>query len=511
MIINIASAKELAHALSRADGGETFLLAPGDYGAVKLDELEFDRTVTIRSADPLNMARLTGLDIRGSENIRIVGLSIGRAMTPREQDHGRIVSVRDSEDIEFEGLRIHGSLDGDPRNDGYGIYVGDSERVSVRGSTFTELARGAVFSDSSNLVLEGNSFDTLRTDGLNFAEVTDVLIKDNRFTNFFPKRDDHSDAIQFFTHGTKRASFDITITGNQIFVGHGEGPQGIFLHDETRRMPFKNVTIDNNLVYGADLYHGIAVLGGEQVSITNNTVVSRTDDGRNHWINIDRVAGATISKNVADVVLIGERVSGIVRHDNLELYKNDDPRERILNLNKGPQTTVADLVLPGIGYVPDGSPSPEPAPPPSPAGIQTIMGTSGHDQLRGTAADEWLFGFAADDARLGRGSRDVMVGSGGKDVFVLGDARGVFYDDGRPGAGRRDYAAIRDFEAGDRIQLAGSATDYVLRTEHFGRKGIGLYLDSNSNGRWDKGDEFIAHISGPLLPKSLDADYFLFG
>lgn len=518
MTIAIASAKELARALEKAQGGETFVLAPGNYGHLRIDDLEFDRAVTIRSADPMNLAKFSGLEIRDSENISFVGLELGRAMTKKEVGRGKIVSVFDSESIAFDGLSIHGNGDGDPRNDGYGFYAIDSESVSLRNSNFTDLARGAVFDSTSNVVVEGNSFRTLRTDGLNFTSVDDVLIKNNQFRDFHIKAGDHADAIQFWTTGQTRGSSNIVITGNQMFEGNGFGPQGIFLRDETGRNPYKNVLIHNNLMYGSDSHHGIAVLGGQGVTITNNTAVSPDNDSKNFWIKVEAVAGATIENNVTDFVVIGKGVSGVNQSNNLVLYENNDPREALLNLNKGAQTTIADLILSGIGYAPNGavpapSPSPSPSPPPNPgpAAATALYGTTGHDHVRGTNADERLFGIAKSDTKLGVGSRDTLLGSGGRDVFVLGDQRGVFYHDRKNDAGRKDYASIRDFEAGDRIQLAGQASDYVLRSEKFGRAGVGIYLDTNDNNRWDKSDELIAHVSGDLLPKSLDADYFSFG
>ncbi|MCS5700310.1 esterase-like activity of phytase family protein [Cyanobium sp. FGCU-52] len=88
--------------------------------------------------------------------------------------------------------------------------------------------------------------------------------------------------------------------------------------------------------------------------------------------------------------------------------------------------------------------------------------TDGSDAITGTGYDETLIGVPMGSPLRGRGSLDRLTGGGGDDLFVLGDAAGRFYDDGTPGLGSADLALITDFNAGDRIQLHGLATDYRL-------------------------------------------------
>jgi 2',3'-cyclic-nucleotide 2'-phosphodiesterase (5'-nucleotidase family) len=88
--------------------------------------------------------------------------------------------------------------------------------------------------------------------------------------------------------------------------------------------------------------------------------------------------------------------------------------------------------------------------------------TDGSDGIIGSSAAETLIGVPTGSPLRGRGSLDRLTGGGGDDLFVLGDAAGRFYDDGTPGLGSADLALITDFNAGDRIQLHGLATDYRL-------------------------------------------------
>ena len=91
------------------------------------------------------------------------------------------------------------------------------------------------------------------------------------------------------------------------------------------------------------------------------------------------------------------------------------------------------------------------------------VATDGRDQITGTMADETLSGVPLGSLLKGRGTIDQLIGGGGNDRFLLGDASGRFYDDGdNATSGSLDYAIIKDFAAGDQIQLAGRASDYIL-------------------------------------------------
>lgn len=130
--------------------------------------------------------------------------------------------------------------------------------------------------------------------------------------------------------------------------------------------------------------------------------------------------------------------------------------------------------------------------------ITTIYGTNGSDTIIGSESNDVLFGVTASGTAIGRGTVDTFRGNGGNDLFILGDARGVFYDDGKTrSAGASDYAKISDFSAGDQIQLHGTASDYFLVPSTTGAaKATNIYHDSNDNGRYDARDELIGMVSG---------------
>jgi len=122
--------------------------------------------------------------------------------------------------------------------------------------------------------------------------------------------------------------------------------------------------------------------------------------------------------------------------------------------------------------------------------------TAGSDSITGSSGADTISGVVAGSAP-GRGTIDKLTGLAGKDVFVLGDARGVFYDDGNAtAAGVADYAQIMDFQAGDRIQLSSAAGSYFLAAATVGgTAGLGIYADLNRNMRFDAADELIGHVA----------------
>jgi len=106
------------------------------------------------------------------------------------------------------------------------------------------------------------------------------------------------------------------------------------------------------------------------------------------------------------------------------------------------------------------------------------LATESNDIITGTAAGEHLNGVPSGSRLRGRGSRDELTGQAGDDIFVLGDRGGPYYDDGlSANRGTTDMAIIRDFSAGDRIQLWGTSSMYSLvSTLNAGISGVRIDL-----------------------------------
>jgi hypothetical protein len=100
--------------------------------------------------------------------------------------------------------------------------------------------------------------------------------------------------------------------------------------------------------------------------------------------------------------------------------------------------------------------------------------TDGPDVITGTAANETISGIPSGSSLRGRGTVDKLTGGGGNDLFLLGDADGIFYDDGNASVqGTTDMAWITDFSAGDKIRLYGNSTYYQLTSARYaGLRGV---------------------------------------
>jgi hypothetical protein len=129
------------------------------------------------------------------------------------------------------------------------------------------------------------------------------------------------------------------------------------------------------------------------------------------------------------------------------------------------------------------------------------LSTDSNDFITGTTAGERLSGVPTGSSLRGRGSRDELTGQAGDDLFVLGDGSGSYYDDGQPSnRGTTDLAIIRDFSAGDRIQLWGASSMYSLvSTLNAGFSGVRIDLNPTNSLISGALPEAIGFVRGATL------------
>jgi Ca2+-binding RTX toxin-like protein len=132
-------------------------------------------------------------------------------------------------------------------------------------------------------------------------------------------------------------------------------------------------------------------------------------------------------------------------------------------------------------------------------------GNSVANQVTGNTRNNYLRGEGGNDTLNGGGGTreiDRLNGGANADTFVLGEAGVRFYDDGSPNSpGLDGYAIIEDFtpSQGDRLRLAGKASEYLLGASPFaGITGTAVYHDSNGNALLESmSDELIAILMSP--------------
>jgi VCBS repeat-containing protein len=92
--------------------------------------------------------------------------------------------------------------------------------------------------------------------------------------------------------------------------------------------------------------------------------------------------------------------------------------------------------------------------------------------------NDTLIGITDSLINPGKGEIDLFMGNKGADTFVLGDQNNRYY----VGLGQQDYALITDLWAEDKIQLHGSASDYILGSAPSKlANGTGIFLASDPN------------------------------
>ncbi|MEK7356592.1 MAG: right-handed parallel beta-helix repeat-containing protein, partial [Bdellovibrionota bacterium] len=226
-------------------------------------------------------------------------------------------------------------LDGNETNDLIGIWMSGGD-LTVRDCKFEQLARGLNIG-GSNVKVVDNVFYNMRSDGLDVGQVSNILVDGNSFYDFGFLSGDHRDAIQFMTVGSSRSSSDIVVSNNLIMVGPGASMQGIFITDQQGIYPYLRVKIRNNLVVQTYMSNGIMVANGQDVEVTNNTVVSPTDDSIMVWIRMSNVSNYRASGNIADS---GGNMTGI--------QAGIDPT--LLKYGKIESVRPEQLIRPNIGF-----------------------------------------------------------------------------------------------------------------------------------------------------------------
>jgi Concanavalin A-like lectin/glucanases superfamily/Right handed beta helix region len=350
--IIVKNQSELNAALAAAQGGETIKLAAGTYTQIKLNNVNYASNVTITSLDEKNPATVQKVQLDSSSNVTFRNLTLARDLAPTDVDWTQLHNVNKSSNIVFDAVTISGGSGDVTQSVGWGMFVRDSSNITIMNSSVDHVALALNISNVDGLLVKDNSFSDNRRDGLNLSSITNAVIDGNFFTNMYPVNDEHPDAIQFLTRGQTKISSNIVIKNNVVMQGSGAAIQGIFMNDEEGNLPYTNVEISNNLIYVNGMYNGINVSGGKNITVTSNTVVSRTDDNVPAWIRLDRVDGATVSGNVGDRLVAVNTSSNIVESNNSWLRSDSVTLRKFSNLNGLASAKLSELIVDGAGYQP---------------------------------------------------------------------------------------------------------------------------------------------------------------
>ena len=284
-------------------------------------------------------------------------------------------------------------------------------------------------------------------------------------------KDDHPDAVQFWTTNTKVPASDIIVEDNVIVRGKGSPIQGIFFRDELGTLPYQNVTIADNLVIGA-LYNGITIMGGVGFKITGNVVAALPD--MLSRIRLEDASQGQVSGNKAFAFLY-DKTSSITQTNNEQIpYLQDGGRDLL-------QSWLGSAA-PAPKPAPDPSPivlgpvAPEPAPAapaaPQPT-ITTLLRADGQDRLVAlNRINALLIGGAGNDTLDGGTGETVLRGGTGNDSYTVRTAKARVEE--AAGEGSDTVFASVDYVLPGQVEtlyLSGAA-----------RNGTGNALDNRIDG-----------------------------
>ena len=250
-----------------ASGGDTILLASGNYGNVDFQNLNYSSFVTIKSADANKPAVFNTVDIDNASYLRIDG--IHAANTSNGTSTSRIVSIDDSDHIEFLNSEVNGPVDNNYTGH-YGIYAKNNTDIVISGNNVHDVKVGMVMYPNQNLEISENFIDHTGSDGMKFIGVHNFLIENNEHGgNFHPQPGAHLDFIQF--QGSP--SSDGVIRGNVFLAESHANVQGIFLAD----VAFDNILIEQNII-ATGMINAIKVgIYGTNITARDNTVINIPD------------------------------------------------------------------------------------------------------------------------------------------------------------------------------------------------------------------------------------------
>lgn len=483
---------ELAGAVRNARSGDTILLAGGDYSNINLLGVNFAGEVIIKSADADNPATLHDLIVRDSSGLTFRDLTF--AADARDGLYG--FTTHGSARITYDRIDVHGSLDGNPQNDTAAFMVRESRNVRVVNSEFHELEHGLSILNNRNVTIDNNSFHDIQTDGVRGGGNTDLAVRGNSFTDFYPAPGDHPDAIQLWTNGTPIVGRNILISDNVVTRGDGHPVQGIFLRDTFDERPFQNVTITDNVVVGA-MGNGIAVDGVKGLMLARNQVVAGTD--QSSTIRVEKAENAVVTDNSAAKYVYFDNDPGEVRRANNIVNRTVSPSDvhevatwaaaqgGIPSLLAGLVSRFVDGFVDKLDLI-DRNGDASAILPGLRLSETLVSGTDGDDTLVAAAVGRSrLLGGAGDDVLLGANNAK-MLGGDGDDSYTVRGLNDIVIE-----------------HAGGGIDVVSSTINYTLpdnveqlRLLAGGLTGHGNALDNRLSGS-DGNDKLYGHAGDDML------------
>lgn len=271
-----ATPDTLGKILAEAKGGDTIVLAPGEYAGVRFGKREFQPRLVIDARE----ARLSDWWFRGVSGVELRG-GVYRlppmVISPRNgrKDYGRSLRIDSSRNVRVtQGRFVGPSATGEntlPYGEGYGIFMVGGSDIEITGNVLAGYKSGIVLTRVDGFKLRENTFTEMRSDGMQVAESRNGLIEANTCDGTRIREGEHPDCIQMWSRPTSPPTADMVIRGNRIFGS----TQGIGMFNHVRNGVddggFDRITIEDNEIE-VGYPNAISLKSGRDSIVRNNRV-----------------------------------------------------------------------------------------------------------------------------------------------------------------------------------------------------------------------------------------------
>lgn len=243
-VIEVHSVAELNVAIAAATGGETILLAAGDYGRISLRDVDLTTSpIKIASVDSANPATVSELFLNNVHGVTFSDLTIGD-----DQSGISATQISKSSDVFFSNI-----LFDSPTAEKYsvGMLIKNSENVTIANSDFDGFGQALLSRDVSGLTVFENSFSNIARDALSFTDSEQVSLIGNVIGDLSADR--NQTMIRFDGTKNSEALSDFVIVGNTLEADGLDGVRGITFRAENDEL-FQNIRVQENLFITSPLY-----------------------------------------------------------------------------------------------------------------------------------------------------------------------------------------------------------------------------------------------------------------
>jgi len=423
MTILYGTPDNISEKLTALRAGDTLILAEGDYKSLNLYRMNFASAVTIKGGS------FSNVNVSGSTNIVLDGLTVNFTPTTESNSNSRAVYVYNSQHITIANSKITGALsvngvdptaaDYDSTGNvlgmpvGKGIIINYSSNVTAINNDISLFQRAVTFAVSTDISVLNNVLHHLRSDGVEGSVISGLTVSGNYIHDISAwMTKDHPDGIHIWTD--KAAMTGVTISDNIITQGNGTWIQSISLDDNSKGLGFPDVYISGNNVTA----EGSAGISLENVSgtIANNVL---TWSGNGSAYNDDPVfsiaSGShdlTFDGNIGQVrIAAGSNYLTFTDHDG------EFTLSKLLTAAELATISMEDLVVTG-------------------AQSYTLNSTTFDLEFRGTgdfrgegnALANNIIGGQGNDFLIGNGGADVLNGGWGDDTYVVDNNQQTIID-----------------------------------------------------------------------------------